>query len=242
VIPKKPITDAPIWRGPPRDAATLIVVECGPPDIRILLGRRGDRHVFMPGKFVFPGGRVDPGDLRLARALLEDHPVVERLQVGTGRRFGRDRAMAVALAGLRETFEEAGLMIGRASAEGALRSGGSAWSAFAEAGIVPNVAALVPVARAITPPGHVRRYDTRFFCVGAEAIARQVPFEERCDPELDSLGWFTVEEALALDLPRITRQVLGDVAGRLRDGSWRDVAGPMPFYRVRHQRHVRDMI
>lgn len=237
----RPITEALPWRRPPRDAATLIVVDDSAAEVRILLGRRGDRHIFMPGKFVFPGGRVDPADMKLARHLVSPSSLIDRLLVETPARFGETNAAAVALAGIRETFEEAGMMVGRPFPEAVAKYGGS-WSAFSAAGLAPDLSALVPIARAITPPGQVRRYDTRFFCTSIEAVAHKVPFENRIDLELDSLGWFTVAEALELDLPGITRQVLGDIAGRLQDGSWRHAGSQMPFYRVRHRRLVRDMI
>ena len=50
----------------PKDAATLLVLDPsqgGSP--RVLMGRRHQRHRFMPGMFVFPGGRVDPQDSRI---------------------------------------------------------------------------------------------------------------------------------------------------------------------------------
>ena len=57
----------------PRDAATLILLDRVGGDIRVLMGRRHARHAFMPGKFVFPGGRTDPADSRIPVA--EDlHP------------------------------------------------------------------------------------------------------------------------------------------------------------------------
>ena len=46
----------------PRDAATLIIVDQGPGGPRVLMGQRRMDQVFMPGKFVFPGGRVDAED------------------------------------------------------------------------------------------------------------------------------------------------------------------------------------
>ncbi len=50
----------------PRDAATLIVVDSSSGEPRVLLGRRRLDMVFMPGRYVFPGGRVDPGDRHVA--------------------------------------------------------------------------------------------------------------------------------------------------------------------------------
>jgi hypothetical protein len=49
----------------PRDAATLILIDRSGGDVRVLLGRRSARHAFMPGRFVFPGGRTDPSDSRI---------------------------------------------------------------------------------------------------------------------------------------------------------------------------------
>ena len=46
----------------PKDAATLILVDRSGPAPKVLLGKRHARHKFMPGRYVFPGGRVDPDD------------------------------------------------------------------------------------------------------------------------------------------------------------------------------------
>jgi len=46
----------------PKDAATLILLDCTGSEPKVLMGKRHDRHVFMPGAYVFPGGRVDPID------------------------------------------------------------------------------------------------------------------------------------------------------------------------------------
>src|SRR5690242_12779091 len=52
----------------PRDAGTLILIDRSGGQFRVLMGRRHMRHVFMPGKYVFPGGRTDPSDSRIAVA------------------------------------------------------------------------------------------------------------------------------------------------------------------------------
>ena len=46
----------------PRDSATLILIDRSGPVPKVLLGRRHERHRFLPGKFVFPGGRVEIQD------------------------------------------------------------------------------------------------------------------------------------------------------------------------------------
>ena len=47
----------------PRLAASLILTRGGRGTTEVLMGRRSARHVFMPNKYVFPGGRVDRADL-----------------------------------------------------------------------------------------------------------------------------------------------------------------------------------
>src|SRR6202041_137300 len=49
----------------PVDAATLILVDRSGATPKVLVGKRHDKVVFMPGKFVFPGGRVDTADGRV---------------------------------------------------------------------------------------------------------------------------------------------------------------------------------
>ena len=52
----------------PRDSATLILVDRSSDVPKVLLGRRHQRHRFLPGKFVFPGGRIEPADRLIAAA------------------------------------------------------------------------------------------------------------------------------------------------------------------------------
>ena len=60
------IKDQPSPR--PKDAATLILVRPAGTTSEVLMGKRSGRRSFMPDKYVFPGGRVDPGDGRIPAA------------------------------------------------------------------------------------------------------------------------------------------------------------------------------
>ena len=116
-------------------------------------------------------------------------------------------------------------MIGRG---GVFGEPSSTWRTFATSGHLPAPASLMPLARAITPPGRVRRYDTWFFLANAEALSTSIA---GTDGELLDLGWFTLGEAAALDLPNITRLVLEDVASLLRAaGAFSGTAESLPFY------------
>src|SRR4249920_369527 len=49
----------------PKDAATLILIDRTGDKPKVLVGKRHDKVVFMPGKYVFPGGRVEKSDNRV---------------------------------------------------------------------------------------------------------------------------------------------------------------------------------
>src|ERR1700753_1328420 len=53
----------------PKDAATLVLVKRDGAEPRILMGQRHGNMAFMANKYVFPGGRLDPGDMRIPVAI-----------------------------------------------------------------------------------------------------------------------------------------------------------------------------
>jgi 8-oxo-dGTP pyrophosphatase MutT (NUDIX family) len=192
----------------PKDAATLILVRRDGASPRILMGQRSRGHVFMPDKWVFPGGRVDAADSR-APAAAELRPEVERcLSEGGVRRPAR----AFALAAVRETFEETGLIVGKpATIPGRVPA---AWREFSAHGAAPDLSHLHFICRAITPPKRPRRFDARFFYAEADAVLLDDRPHASGD-ELLHVEWFTPEEAEKLDLPMVTRFVIGQVRKRL---------------------------
>lgn len=210
----------------PRDASTLVIVDSSTGLARVLMGRRRADQVFLPGKFVFPGGRVDRADRRAPSADELRPGEVAKLLISMRDEPSPARARALALAAIRETFEETGLLVGTLAVLPA-RGASPAWKSFLAHGIVPRLAPLTFFARAITPPGRPRRYDTRFFCVEASAIAQRV---EARDDELEALDWFTFAEMRSLDLPGITRVVIEDLAERLAGGPASSAELPVPFY------------
>lgn len=222
----------------PRDAATLIIVDRTAGAPRVLLGKRRMDMKFMPGKYVFPGGRVDRAD-RTAAATDELDPVeVSKLLLDMKGVPSPARARALALAAVRETFEEAGLVIG---APPGARPGSkvASWRRFYDTGFVPRLSPLTYFARAITPPGRPRRFDTRFFCTDASAIVHRTDAPEE---ELSGLVWMTLEEARTLDLPPITRVVLEDLGDRLKDGELHNADMPVPYYHNRNGSFRRELL
>lgn len=221
----------------PRDAATLILLDRTADSFSVLMGRRHKRHAFMPGKFVFPGGRTDPTDSRVPVA--EGLPAEEeaKLQRLAGRATPA-RVRAIALSAIRETYEEAGLLIGT---PGAFQTSQQHWQGFGEHGVRPSLSQLRFIARAVTPPGRVRRFDTRFFACWRSDVAVHLP-DGGPTNELEELVWLPLADAKGADIPTITRTVLEELERRLADDPLLRPGGPVPFYRMIRNRFIRDIL
>jgi 8-oxo-dGTP pyrophosphatase MutT (NUDIX family) len=221
----------------PRDAATLILIDESGQEPKVLMGRRHAGHTFMPGKFVFPGGRIEAADRRMSVAGALD-PKVEARLLTRMRRPAPGRARALALAAIRETFEETGLMLGTKEHGAPETAPDGPWAAFAKNGVFPELETLRFVARAITPPRRPKRFDTRFFAADASAIAHRIEDAVGPDSELVELVWTPLAKAKQLDLPTITAVILEDLAARLAAGMGHHL--PVPFYYEVNGRFRRD--
>jgi 8-oxo-dGTP pyrophosphatase MutT (NUDIX family) len=221
----------------PRDAATLVLIDRaqGPP--RLLMGRRKASLAFMPGLYVFPGGRVDPWDPSMPH--LGSLSVAAIARLGRRARISPKRMRALALAAIRETAEETGVLVGQREDPGSVPE---AWAPFARHGVTPDLSALVFAVRAITPPGRPRRFDTRFFLAEASAIGGRIPASEFAETDLEAVEWLTVEEARTRPLPYITTMILGDLAERLALPDWADQTLPIPFYTSRGRDQVKETL
>jgi 8-oxo-dGTP pyrophosphatase MutT (NUDIX family) len=206
----------------PKDAATLVLVKREGGEPRILMGQRHGNMAFMANKYVFPGGRLDPGDMRIPVATeLKPHVA---LRAGHGSTAARARGLA--LAAIRETFEETGILLGQRS-EKVPRTRAPAWKKYFAHKVMPRLDTMEMIARAVTPPNRTRRFDARFFMADADLIVHELAELE--NEELLTPSWLTLAEARALDLPSITRTVLDEVEARMSEGA--DPSRPVPFYR-----------
>ena len=224
----------------PKDAATLIIVDQAQREPKVLLGRRHARHAFLPGKYVFPGGSVDVTDcaITVAGSL---HPDAERKLLAKTRFTRGKDAEAIALAAVRETFEESGLVIGAKLATGGNVPPGP-WSKFVRTGFYPDLSRLRFVARAITPPGFARRFDARFFCIEDTAIAHRLDNIAHSDAELVELVWLPITATRKIDLPIITRLVLEELENVLLADRGFDQSLPVPFFITRDNDFMRELI
>src|SRR6201995_347508 len=223
----------------PKDAATLILVDRSSAIPKVLVGKRHDKVVFMPGKFVFPGGRVDKADNRVPVAA----PITKELQrnlLKGSPKISAARASSLANAAIREACEETGLCLGR-KAQGKAPKLEGPWKPFADAGLLPDPSGLYLIARAITPPGRVRRFDTRFFTADASAIPHRVEGVIHPDAELVELVWVEIGSKPLADLHPMTKNVLRELERRLATGPLRHDA-PVPFFHFYSGKMHRDKL
>lgn len=211
----------------PKDAATLMVVRRDGREPRVLMGKRAASHKFMPNKFVFPGGKVDAADARI----LPPHDLHPEVMKRLLRGCSATRARALALAAIRETYEETGLVIGEPDTP-TLKSRSQHWSEFLRHGINPRLDVLHLIARAITPPYRNRRFDARFFMIDAEHIQGEVHERPQGSGELLDLHWVELSRAQHMDqLPHVTKVVLQELERRLREDAGYEASGPFMYTR-----------
>lgn len=178
----------------PRHAASLILWRRRGAGIEVLMGLRHARHRFMPNVLVFPGGRVDRGDHR-TRALSE---LSAFTRACLERQAPPSLARAVAVAAVRELEEETGLVLGR-------REG---------ARVLPELAPIEYLCRAVTPPNRFLRFNARFLVAPAEAAHGAL----QGSGELEELRFFPLEEAHRHKVATITAKVLHEFEAWLAMG------------------------
>ena len=228
----------------PRDAATVMLLRpagTAPAGVEVLMLRRVAAMKFAPGAYVFPGGSVDPADYDAPVGWYGPDPAE------FGARLGATAEMARALvcAAVRETFEEAGVLLAGAPDGGPVADpSGPSWEAdraaltageltlaelLSRRGLVLRADLLTPWARWITPEGEPRRFDARFFA--AALPAGQVATGHAA--ESDRIAWLrpadAIESARAGEISLLppTATTLHDFAvaeGAVADGDGREDA------------------
>jgi 8-oxo-dGTP pyrophosphatase MutT (NUDIX family) len=218
-------------------AASLILIDQSPkPEPKLLVGRRHDNHVFLPGKFVFPGGRSEPEDaaMKAASGLLPE--TVRKLAApATGCPLSNPNTLA--LTAVRELFEETGFLLGDRIASPIGAPPGTSWTEFETALILPNLSKLHYVARALTPPGFPRRFDAHFFAASLNDIAKTIEGHVHAEAELVELRWVTITELASLDILQVTHFIALELAQQLTAGLGHD--RPVPYFYVQDDSWIR---
>lgn len=186
---------------PPVPAATVMVVRDGDDGLEVLLVRRHANSGVLGGVHVFPGGKLDAADRRVAPAAL-DRSAADCLKLLGETELDVGTAVGLHVAALRETFEECGLLLGQpASPEVVmrLREQTLAGLVFGDAvqalGLSLPVSCLLPWSRWVTPrvPSVTnKRFDTRFFV----AMAPSGQEAEHCAFEATEAVWLSPRAGL----------------------------------------------
>lgn len=209
-----------------RDSATLILHRPGRSGPEILMGRRAETSGPWAGMYVFPGGRVEPGDGRVRAASELPPEVGARLDIN-----GRRRGRALALAAIRETFEETGLRLAAADP----RAGEPVpphWAEFFAGGFAPDLGGIDYVVRAVTPVSRPVRFNSRFLVADGSRATGDLGGSG----ELADIGWVPLPEVAGLKLPNITRLVFDMIAAAIRGP--RLVGGPVQVWTMRGERRL----
>ena len=232
----------PSESAPARPASTVIVArDVAGGGIEVVLTERHANMRFMAGAYVFPGGAVQDDDYATELAAQLDgapldwpHPLDPR------------HAWAHAVAALRETFEEVGLLLGAPASAAAqlpvlrtkLGAGRPLSALLAEAGIRLDLRQLVPFVQWITPRAQPIRFDTRFYV----SAAPSGQIAEHDGRECVALIWRSPQAALAdaeagrITLPPPTRRSLAEIEGAV------SVAALLEQARSRPAPHVEPII
>jgi 8-oxo-dGTP pyrophosphatase MutT (NUDIX family) len=215
-----------------------MLIDRAGPTPKVLLGRRHASHKFMPNKFVFPGGRIETLD-RTMSALSELHPDTRAKLLERVVDPSAAMARGFALAAVRELAEETGLLLG-AKSDTAPASPGDIWNEFAAAKVHPDLARVHFIARAITPQGRPKRFDTRFFTADATGVAHTIEGVVGAESELVELVWMPIEEAATVDMPTITSVILEELGARVEAGMAH--ALPVPMYYQQDGKFFRELL
>ena len=199
------MTDAP----PIRDAATMIVLRNRDTTPSVLMGQRGAKAAFMPGKFVFPGGAIDAND-----GLVPATPIAPQCNSRLMDRSSLSPT-TIAAAAIRELWEETGQILGHPQV---WENPPQGWRGFAATGHVPDAKAVSFFFRAVTPTGAPRRFDARFLLADADCLVTDPDDFSGAEDELSHLQWVPLAHARDYDLPFITQVVLAELVAHIARG------------------------
>jgi len=188
----------------PRDSSTVIVLRDESRPLEVFMLERHIKSDFAGGAYVFPGGTVDESDRDPALAGLVDG--WEELAARTGEDPELMRALAVCA--IRETFEEAGILLARHEDGTPVQLDDPAWAERRRAVATRDISAAALAKetgvryaadllrfwqRWVTPVFAPRRYDTRFFV--AVMPTGQTPLHD--DVETTASTWVQPADAIA---------------------------------------------
>ena len=181
------------------DAASIVLVRYPGGQPETVIGRRSSIAVFMPGRYVFPGGRLEDADFHTTPVLQLDDKCIDAI----GNLSSPGLAYPLLNCAIRELEEETGI---------AITGEAEALCEFHHTTSVrcPNKHAIRLICRAVTPPGYIQRFDTRFFLVdaGMVHISGTTLDTNHASDELEDLHWTPLSRVRVYNIAFITRRIV----------------------------------
>ena len=190
----------------PRNAASLVLLKRSDKDVQVLLGKRSDKTRFMPGAWVFPGGVVDKADYTISINTSLNQNIIKKLAVSNN--IGT--ANALAIASIRETVEETGLILGKKSknvSTFSFEEDNNGIAIMSKLGLEPDLTKLFYLGRAITPTISPIRFHARFFIADAKHLTGKI----KTTNELVEIEWVSLKSAKKLPMADVTEFMINEL-------------------------------
>ena len=190
----------------PRNAASLVLLKRSGKDVQVLLGKRSDKTRFMPGAWVFPGGVVDKADYTISINTSLNKNIIKKLAVSNN--IGT--ANALAIASIRETVEETGLILGKKSknvSTVSFEEDNNGIAIMSKLGLEPDLTKLFYLGRAITPTFSPIRFHARFFITDAKHLTGKI----KTTNELVEIEWISLKSAKKLPMADVTEFMINEL-------------------------------
>ncbi|MAI02789.1 MAG: hypothetical protein CMP40_03045 [Rickettsiales bacterium] len=189
----------------PKDASTVIIIKKIKKKYLVLMGKRPLSSRFMPGVYVFPGGRVEKEDIQANKVF----KLKSKLSKKALKAQSYNHTIALLLAAIRETSEETGLYLinKKESAKKYPEIIESTWEYYLKKSYEPNIKKLYFFGRAITPSFLKTRFHARFFVAFYEDFIGTL----KTNGELEDLSWFSLEDAKKKKIADVTEFMLDEL-------------------------------
>ena len=189
-----------------RNAASLVLLKKTKKEVKVLLGKRSEKTRFMPGAWVFPGGVLDKSDYKIPEATKLNNNIIKKLLVSNN----TQAANALAIASIRETVEETGLILGKKAKNVSHINDehiNNGITIMSKKGLVPDLAKLVYLGRAITPTFSPIRFHARFFMADAKHLLGKI----KTTSELVEIKWIPLKKATKLPMADVTEFMINEL-------------------------------
>ena len=217
----------------PKDASTVIIIKKIKKNYLVLMGKRPLSSRFMPGVYVFPGGRVEKEDIQANKVF----KLKSKLSKKALKAQSYNHTIALLLAAIRETSEETGLYLinKKESAKKYPEIIESTWEYYLKKSYEPNIKKLYFFGRAITPSFLKTRFHARFFIANFDNFIGSI----RTNGELEDISWVNIKDAKKLPIADVTDFLIKRLIDLNKDNLFIDTGAYPIFTRKNNKKWIK---